>query len=643
MADSETEWRLCPDDHPVSVLAKFCPECGVPLPPAAERPHSPVEEPPPTPPRPQIDEWAEVRPGLFAVQRANGEEEWWFRDPDKTIDLIRRPDFAIPPRSWQPGFPPFFGEVDLASIESLELPAGTTSWDDIYESYWQEAEDQYGEWVEEEWVPQWIGDWSPAQGASRLDGQDQWCEARRGLFVVQGADGIGRWWYHDATRTVAFELMPTFPVAPDSWTPGLPAFLTEDFERPTDQLSHWCDLWEDWEDIYDTLYDDERIRLEMEEEERREEEEDQRRERVEHREYVSEIHQERNHEFEFDDCPYCAVLLDIDNWEEDGPWASLESTQEEVAEWRALYGDPAEARRWKCWAGSGSSLQVTARSSDPPEDPDTDMPLDLEDARRYRKAGMTIDQAEQMHRLPSFADDAPWRKWIPGSAVWLAIGPKDGKRRREVGRAVRSLQAARSKRGGGEQIEWQARKTAETLLSYPSYQRDESGRAGVVRGAHYQVWHWVRWPSKRNAEAASISPALALLRNDAVLHVHSCYEDAQSARKLGFWRGRYSAWSAWAQWDLRIASANDYAAFAGEADAVVAELFRSEHTPAGSMNLSVLERGQEPWWMSPPSACPPDRRLPRAAIRVRRGDPDDLRHVEGASMVGAVHLLANSE
>jgi hypothetical protein len=105
------------------------------------------------------------------------------------------------------------------------------------------------------------GDWKPSPGDLRMPGTDQWCEARRGLFAVQTSDNVLRWWYHDATRTVAFLLTPPFDVDADSWRVGATSFLTDSFVGATDDLDSWCRLGDDWDEIYETLYEDERIRL----------------------------------------------------------------------------------------------------------------------------------------------------------------------------------------------------------------------------------------------------------------------------------------------------------------------------------------------------------------------------------------------
>jgi hypothetical protein len=160
-------------------------------------------------PAPSRQEWAEVRSCLFAVKRTTGAMEWWWHDEEKTIDLAQ-PSFDLPNKSWNSGFPPFFGgDHQAIPTEELDLtPLDANSWDGVYELYWQDAEDQYGRGVDEEREPGWIGDWKPSPGDFRIPGTDQWCEARRGLFAVQTSDNVLRWWYHDATRTVAFLLTP---------------------------------------------------------------------------------------------------------------------------------------------------------------------------------------------------------------------------------------------------------------------------------------------------------------------------------------------------------------------------------------------------------------------------------------------------
>jgi hypothetical protein len=526
--------------------------------------------------------WAEVRPCLFAVNGTKGAMEWWWHDEEKTINLAQ-PPFVIPKESWNSGFPPFFGDDHQAiPMGALDL---RNSWDEVYDLYRQDAQDQYGQEVG--------GDWKPSPGDLRVPGTDQWCEARRGLFAIQASDNVLRWWYHDATRTVAFRLTPPFDVDAGRWRAGVPPFLAESFTGPTDDLDNWCQLGDDWDEIYETLYEDERNRLESEEENRQWEAECEREIRAEDVAQEQRTHTERNHEFEFESCPICKLVLSDDDSTEDDAWASLDSSADDVYEWLALYGDLDEAKRWE--ALGFDRLYPPSGWFEIPEEPNVDFALDLADAIRFRKTGMTIDQAESMHRLPSLDDTAEWRKWFPATAVALVIGPKDRKRRWNVNRAVRNLQSARVKRGPPTA---EAHQLAEVLMTAENYVPSESGRAGTVNGAHYQM-AWVAWASERNPKVPNTVPGLALLRNDAVLHVRSDYVDSQYHPQIGFWRGRYASWSAWSNWDLRLASEQDYTAFADDAAGVVAELFSSDNVPAGSKNISVMDKGIRPWWMFP--------------------------------------------
>src|ERR1035437_7431642 len=465
---------------------------------------------------PSCQKWAEVRSCLFAVNGTTGAMEWWWHDEDKTIDLAQ-PSFDLPDKSWNSGFPPFFGDDHQAiPTEELEL---TNSWDEIYDRYWQDAEDLYGRWV--------AGDWKPSPGDLRMPGTDQWCEARQGLFAVQTSDNVLRWWYHDEIRTVALPLTPPFAVDAGSWRPGAPPFLTESFVGPTDDLDSWCEPGDDWDEIYETLYEDERIRLEIEEENRQEEAEYEREAKAEDVAQEQRTHNERNHEFEFESCPICKLMLSDDNSTKDDAWASLDSSYDDVAEWLAIYGDLDEAKRWE--ALGSDRLYPPSGWFETPEEPNVDFALDLADAIRFRKTGMTIDQAESMHRLPSLDDTAEWRKWFPATAVALVIGPKDRKRRWNVNRAVRNLQSARVKRGPPTA---EAHQLAEVLMTAENYVPSESGRAGTVNGAHYQM-AWVAWASERNPKVPNTVPGLALLRNDAVLHICSDYVDSQNHPQIG--------------------------------------------------------------------------------------------------------------
>jgi hypothetical protein len=466
-----------------------------------------------------------------------------------------------------------------------------------------------------------------------------WSETRPGLYLVVDEDDCCECWYVDSYRRVRLTGWDPGrePIGDDTWTSGAPTFLDASVQDDLPAV-------EEVEVIVDTDYAYESLRGQLEsaeafaaleaesaeeiarltqerelERSRWREESERRRQafladvksshdRV--REQVSTRRRrqhETRHSGDLDTCPICEAL---DDPQFHSDWGSIHELDEVKFRWLSLGRSKEEALRWAALGDNRLYPQGLGNRSD--------SPLKLSQAIELTENGMSIEQAEAMQQLPSFSKDADWHRYLPTFDYDLVIGKNDRSKRRKVNSLAASLGRAKNETLLAERT---GRLVDALFDQGHSYASRPSGRGVEINGAHYQVvWIGVAKYRTVNTEAvSSIEPGLALLRNDAVLHIGfldrehfdelyrpskyryrtpvSRAEVFNSKVRLGDWRARYRYAADWFGDDLRMASLPDLERFASEASTLVRELFTVDGNDQTARSLTAVRSGVDAWWV----------------------------------------------